>query len=38
MKKINLFLENEQYQKLVKQKGKKTWVEFVMQLAKNGED
>jgi len=34
MKKINLFLEDEQYEALVKMKGNLTWVEFVMQLAK----
>jgi len=36
MKKVNLFLEDEQHEKLLKQKGKLTWVEFVMKLA-NGE-
>lgn len=34
MKKVNLFLEDEQYNKLVKLKGEKTWVEFVMTLVK----
>lgn len=34
MKKVPLILEDEQYEKLIKKKGKMTWVEFVMQLAK----
>jgi len=34
MKKVNLFLDDEQYEKLIAQKGKMTWIEFVMQLAK----
>lgn len=34
MKKVNLYLENEKYEKLVKQKGNMTWIEFIMQLAK----
>jgi len=38
MKKVNLFLEDEEYEKLVEQKKDMTWVEFVMKLAKNGND
>jgi hypothetical protein len=34
MKKVPLILEDEQYEELIKKKGKMTWVEFVMQLAK----
>jgi len=33
MKKVNLFLEDEQYEALIKKKGKLTWVDFVMKLA-----
>ena len=33
MKKVNLFLEDEEYNKLIKKKGKLTWVQFVMKLA-----
>lgn len=33
MKKINLYLEQKEYDALIKKKGKMTWVEFVMQLA-----
>lgn len=36
MKKVNLFLDNEQYEKLVLKKGNMTWVEFVMKLANGG--
>lgn len=36
MKKVNLFLDDSQYEKLIEQKGKLTWVEFVMKLA-NGD-
>jgi len=32
MKKVNLFLDDDQHEKLVKAKGDLTWVEFVMQL------
>lgn len=34
MKKVNLFLEDEQYEKLIKAKGDMTWIEFVMTLVK----
>lgn len=34
MKKVNLFLDNDQYELLKKAKGKKSWVEFVMELVK----
>lgn len=33
MKIVNLHLEDKQYEALVKKKGNKTWIEFVMQLA-----
>lgn len=33
MKKVNLYLDDDQHERLVKAKGDKTWVEFVMQLA-----
>jgi len=33
MKKINLYLDDDQYEKLIAKKGKLTWVEFVMKLA-----
>ena len=33
MKTIPIHLEDEQYEKLIQVKGKKTWVEFIMQLA-----
>lgn len=33
MKKVNLFLEEEQYERLIKKKGEMTWIEFVMKLA-----
>lgn len=36
MKKVNLFLEDEQHKKLLAKKGRMTWVEFVMKLA-NGD-
>jgi len=36
MKKVNLYLDEEQYAKLTKKKEKLTWVEFVMKLA-NGD-
>lgn len=32
MKKINLFLDEEQYDELMKIKGDRTWVELVMML------
>lgn len=35
VKKVLLTLDNEQYEKLVKQKGELTWVNFVMKLAEN---
>jgi predicted CopG family antitoxin len=34
MKKVNLYLEDEEYEKLIKLKGNMTWVDFVMQLVK----
>jgi len=34
MKKVVLLLDNDQYDKLVKIKGKRTWVEFVMEKTK----
>lgn len=34
MKKVNLYLDDDQHKKLVEAKGDKTWVEFVMQLVK----
>ena len=37
MKKVNLFLDDEQYKKLIKKKGKLTWVQFVMRLT-DGDD
>jgi len=33
VKKVLLLLDEEQYEKLIKKKGTKTWVEFVMTLA-----
>lgn len=33
MKKVNLYLDDDQHEQLIKAKGDKTWVEFVMQLA-----
>jgi len=33
MKKVNLYLDDDQHERLVKAKGDKTWVEFVMQFA-----
>jgi len=33
MKKVNLFLDDDQYEKLIKKKGELTWVDFVMRLA-----
>jgi len=32
MKKVNLFLDDDQHERLVAKKGKMTWVDFVMQL------
>jgi len=32
MKTIPIHLEDEQYEKLIQVKGKKTWVELLMQL------
>jgi len=32
MKTIPIHLDDEQYDKLIRVKGKKTWVEFIMQL------
>ena len=32
MKKVNLFLDDDQYDKLVEKKGNMTWVDFVMTL------
>jgi len=32
MKKVNLYLDEDQYRKLILKKGKMTWVEFIMQL------
>jgi hypothetical protein len=35
MKKISFFLEDEEYEKLMNNKGDMTWVEFVMQLVED---
>ncbi len=32
MKKVNLFLDDDQHEKLIEKKGDMTWVEFVMKL------
>ena len=37
MKIVPLHLEDEEYKRLLKQKGKMTWIEFVMKLA-NGDE
>jgi predicted CopG family antitoxin len=34
MKALNIYLEDEEYKKLVKLKGKKTWREFILELTK----
>jgi len=34
MKKVNLYLDDDQHEKLLAKKGDLTWVEFVMQLVK----
>lgn len=36
MKTIHLHLEDAQYEKLLKRKGKLSWVDFVMKLANGG--
>lgn len=33
MKTVNLLLDDDQYEKLIKKKKDMTWVQFVMQLA-----
>lgn len=33
VKKVPLYLDDDQHEKLLKKKGKLTWVEFVMKLA-----
>ena len=36
MKTVPLHLEDEQYKKLIKAKGKMNWVQFIMQLTEKG--